>query len=92
MGSPARLDALLDAAEGEKLERMYNAKRHERMLWGLVGKGNEIGSDEEEDEEEETSEYGRRLNRMYRRAGRAKSGPLAGTVRLCPSLFLFLSY
>ena len=83
MEPPTRLDALLDAAEGEKLERMdrCNAKRHKRMLWGLVGKGDEIGSEEEEEEEEEeTSEYGdRHLNRMYRRAGGAnkcKSGPL----------------
>ena len=85
MEPPTRLDALLDTAEGEKLERMdgYNAKRHERMLWGLVGKGDEIRSDEEEEEEEETSEYGdRHLTRMYRRAGgpnKSKSGPLVDT-------------
>ena len=84
MEPPARLDVLLDAAEGEKLERLdgFNAKRHERMLWGLVGKGGEIRSDEEE-EEEEMSEYGgRRLNRMYRRASgaiKSKSGPLVDT-------------
>ena len=81
MEPQTRLAALLDAAEGEKLERMdgYNAKQHERRLWGLVGKGNEIGSEEEE----ETSQYGsRRLNRMYQRAGgaiKSKSGPLVDT-------------
>ena len=85
MEPPTRLDALFDVAEGEKLERIdrYNAKRHERMLWGLVGKGDEIANDDEEEEEEETSESGdRHLKRMYRRAGganKSKSGPLVDT-------------
>ena len=36
MELPTRLDALLDAEESDKVERMdgYNAKRHERMVWG----------------------------------------------------------
>ena len=82
MEPPTRLDALLDAVEDERLERMdgYNAKRHERMFWGLVGKGDEIGIEDEDEEEEETSEYGsHRLNLMYWQACRAvksKSGPL----------------
>ena len=57
MEPATRLEALIDAEEGEKLESMdvYNAKRHERMLWRLVGKEGEIKSDSEEGE---TSESG----------------------------------
>ena len=88
--APARLDTLLDGAEGEKLSGWTGTTPRATSRCGRLGRGDEVGNEEEE--EEETSEYGRSLKRMYRRAGGAKSGPLAGTVRLCSSLFLFLSY
>ena len=45
--------SVMDADQSEKLERMdaHNAKRHERMLWRLVGKEDEIESDSASDEE-----------------------------------------
>ena len=46
----------------------YNAKRHERMLWGPVGKWDEIGGEEEEEKETRVG--------WHRQAGGAKSGPL----------------
>ena len=85
MEPPTRLDALIDAEEGEKLESMdiYNAKRHERMLWRLVGKEDESESESESGtEEEDTTEprRGGRLNWMFRRAGGAiKSEPFVNT-------------
>jgi hypothetical protein len=68
---PTRLEASLDAEESEKLESMdtYNAQRHERMLWRLVGKEDEIESDndgvlEEEEGENNTSDYEMQRLRM----------------------------
>lgn len=53
MDPPTCSDAFIDADQGERLERMdaHNAKRHERMLWRLVGKEDEIESDGASDEE-----------------------------------------
>ena len=47
MDPPTGLDAFMDAEQGEKLESMdaHNAKRHERMLWRLVGEEDEIDND-----------------------------------------------
>jgi hypothetical protein len=89
---PTRLDALVDAEQGEMLESMdaHNAKRHERMLWRLVGKEDEIESDGGSNGEEDTSDYthepklalrqrGAR-NWVLRRAGGAiKSEPFVNT-------------
>ena len=69
---PTRLDAFIDAEQGEILESMdaHNAKRHERMLWRLVGKGDEIEEsdgaldEEEEEEEEDMNDYTPELPRM----------------------------
>jgi hypothetical protein len=93
MDPPARFDALKDAEEGEKLERMdtYNAKRHERMLWRAVGKEDEIESDGTPNEEQDVYDYEmqertlalRRRGRpgwMLRRAGGTiKSEPFVNT-------------
>lgn len=89
---PTRFDAFLDIKEGNKVERMdvYNAQRHERMLWNLVGKEYEIEidgvSNEEEDEDMSFEEPREALrNRqvpkwMFRRAGGAiKSKPFVNT-------------
>jgi len=95
MEPPTRLDALLDTEQGEMLENTdaYRAKRHERMLWRLVGKEDEIESDGSSNEQEnDMSDHEmteRRLtlpqkrglpNWMFQRTGGAiKSGPFVHT-------------
>lgn len=59
MDPPTCSDAFIDADQGERLERMdaHNAERHERMLWRLVGKEDEIGGDGQPSDEEGMSDY-----------------------------------
>jgi len=89
---PTRLEALMDAEQGEILESMdaHNAKRHERMLWRLVGKEDEIESDGASGEDEDTSDYmqgstiafrkrGARNWALRRAGGTIKSEPFVNT-------------
>lgn len=83
MDPPTCSDAFMDAEQGERLESMdaHNAQRHERMLWRLVGKEDEIENDGASDEEE-MSDYTQEptLVRRLRRAGGAiKSEPFVHT-------------
>ncbi len=84
---PTCSDAFMDAEQGERLDSMdaHNAKRHERMLWRLVGKEDEIESDgayDEEDMSDYTQEptLARRKQGALRRAGGViKSEPFVHT-------------
>jgi hypothetical protein len=82
MDPPTRFDAFLDAEQGEKLESMdlHNSKRHERMLWRLVGEENDIESDGVSQGEEEGLQKRGALKWMFRPAGGAiKSQPYVNT-------------
>jgi len=76
---PTCSDAFMDAEQGERLDSMdaHNAKRHERMLWRLVGKEDEIESDGAYDEED-MSDYTQEPT-----LARRKQGALRRASHLC---------